>query len=71
MTREFLAYGHASLREHHLVAGHHDRGETVGQLSRKRMEDQMRTLVDLKLLKEPIPLETLANLTILGDSLSQ
>lgn len=70
MSRDFLAYGRDSLREHHLVAGHRDRGEIVGQLSRKRMDDQIRTLVDLKLLKEPLPLENLADLSILGESLS-
>lgn len=70
MSRDFLAYGRDSLREHHLVAGHSDRGESVGQFSRKRMDDQIRTLVDLKLLKEPLPLEKLADLSILGESLT-
>ncbi|MBP7141494.1 MAG: ABC transporter substrate-binding protein [Opitutaceae bacterium] len=70
MSRDFLTYGRSSLQEHHLVAGHRERGEAVGQFSRKRMKNQMRTLVDLKLLKEPLPLETLADFPILGESLS-
>lgn len=70
MSRDFLSYGRDSLRKHHLVAGHRDRSEVVGQLSRKRIDDQIRTLVELGLLKEPLSLEKLADLSILGESLS-
>lgn len=65
MPRDFLQYSHQSLAENRLVAGHADRGEKVGQLSRKRLQEQIDTLVELKLLPAPIPLEQFVAFEIL------
>lgn len=57
MPLEFLQYSHRSLAENKLISGHSERGEKLGQLTKKRLQEQVDTLVQLKLLPAPMPLE--------------
>lgn len=62
MSLEFLKYSHQSLADNHLIAGHPDRGEKIGLLTRKRLQEQVDTLVSLKLLPTPIAIETFVDI---------
>ena len=57
MTSEFMDFTIRSLRESQLISGRPDQGERTGLLTRKRLEDQMKSLVELKMLSAPLPLE--------------
>ncbi len=70
MPLDFLAYGRQSLADNHLIAGYPEHGETVGQLSRQRLQEQIDTLVELKLLPRPIPVEKVVARDIVGNSFS-
>ncbi len=70
MTLDFLEYGRQTLMDNHLVAGYAERGEKVGRISRRRMQEQLHTLVELKLLPHTVPLEEIVAVAIAGDSLS-
>ena len=70
MPVDFLTYSRQSLIDNHLIAGYPERGEKVGKLTHKRLQEQIDTLVELKLLPRPIPVEKVVAVEITGESFS-
>ncbi len=54
MTPEFLAFSRAALIKHRLFTGDPAKGDAPGELSPARLREDIKTLVDLKLLDAPI-----------------
>ncbi|HEX2099603.1 MAG TPA: ABC transporter substrate-binding protein [Candidatus Synoicihabitans sp.] len=69
MTDEFMDYSIAAMRDHELVHGDPARGERLGLITRERLEAQVRLLVELKILTEPIALERFVAFDALPDEL--
>jgi NitT/TauT family transport system substrate-binding protein len=57
MTDEFISFSMKSMKEHFIVEGRTDAGEKAGLLRRKRIQDQIDVLAQLKIIPHPIPLE--------------
>ena len=57
MTSELLAFSRREMIARSLVTGRPADGEDVGKLSRTRLADEINTLVQLKILPAPVPLE--------------
>ncbi|MFO1446844.1 MAG: ABC transporter substrate-binding protein [Opitutaceae bacterium] len=57
MSDEFMEFTIRSLRESQLISGRPENGERTGLLTRKRLEEQLALLVELKLLSTPISLD--------------
>jgi NitT/TauT family transport system substrate-binding protein len=57
MTPDFIAYAIAKMKEFHLVAGDPSKGEYVGKLSGRRIQEQIDILQDLGVLDRPLKVE--------------
>jgi NitT/TauT family transport system substrate-binding protein len=54
MTAELLNFSRTELIRHRLINGDKTKGEDIGQLSLPRLEEQMNTLVGLKIMEKPV-----------------
>ena len=54
MTLEFLAFSRGEMIRHGLVEGDAAKGERAGVLSQPRVHDEIKRLVDLKMLDAPV-----------------
>jgi hypothetical protein len=59
MTPELLEYSRGELIRGSFVRGDAAKGEDVGRLSLARVEEQMETLLRLRIMDSPIPIEQL------------
>jgi NitT/TauT family transport system substrate-binding protein len=57
MLPEFMDYGVKTMKEYHLVAGDPAKGETYGQISPERIAEQIRQLVEIGVLEQPLKVE--------------
>jgi NitT/TauT family transport system substrate-binding protein len=69
MTPEFMAYSQQAMVTHKLIAGDPALGEQTGLLTRKRLQEQMELLVQLKIIPAPLPVEKFANFDFLPPAL--
>jgi len=69
MTDEFMDYSMGAMREYHLVEGRPGTGETLGLLTRTRLQAQVDLLVDLKIIPQPVPLEKFSSFDFLPEPL--
>jgi NitT/TauT family transport system substrate-binding protein len=60
MSEEFMRFSIAEMNRHRLVAGRPEKGERTGLITRERMEGQVQALLEIGLLRAPIPVEQLA-----------
>jgi NitT/TauT family transport system substrate-binding protein len=60
MTNEFMDYTIKALRDEHIVSGRAELGERPGLMTRRRMQDQVELLFQLKIIPELIPLDRFA-----------
>lgn len=60
MTPELLAFSRGELINRHLVRGDPNRGERIGDLSRTRIERELQTLLELKILDRPVAFDEVA-----------
>jgi NitT/TauT family transport system substrate-binding protein len=67
MTDDLMNYSIRTMREHRLVEGDASKGERVGAMSADRLREQMALLVELGIVKKPLPLEVFAS----SDALSE
>jgi NitT/TauT family transport system substrate-binding protein len=78
ITRDFpdstpavLAYSWSELRRVHIVDGDAAKGERVGLITRRRLEDQITILKQLGMLHEGFPAEQVASFDFLPDDLQE
>ena len=57
MTEEFMDYSIKAMRETHIVEGTPDAKERVGLMTRKRLEEQVNDLYQLKIIQQLIPID--------------
>ena len=69
MTMEFMDFTIAALKSNRLVAGDPAKGEQTGLLTRKRLQEQMDTLVELKVMTAPVPMEKFVRFDFLPPAL--
>jgi NitT/TauT family transport system substrate-binding protein len=60
MTDEFMDYSIKAMRDEHIVSGKAELGERPGLMTRRRMQDQVDVLFQLKIIPELIPLDRFA-----------
>ena len=65
MSDEFMEYSMKAMRDSHIVAGKPEDGEKIGLLTRKRMEEQVNDLVQLKLIQQLIPIDKFVRFDLL------
>lgn len=61
MTGDLVNYSRQSVIERKLVEGFADKPERIGLITKKRMREQVETLVQLQMLKTSVPLESFVN----------
>jgi NitT/TauT family transport system substrate-binding protein len=60
MTRELLTYSRDALIRHGFIKGDPARGEDIGEISMERLQQQMKTLLELKVLESPVDVSAIA-----------
>ena len=65
MTQEFLDYSTKAMREEHIVIGKADEGERLGLMTRKRLQEQVDDLANLRLISGPIQIDKFARFDLL------
>jgi NitT/TauT family transport system substrate-binding protein len=70
MTEEFMAFSMAAMRENHFLAGNPARGERLGLITRRRMQDQVDLFVRLKIIAAPLPLDQFVSFDFLPPELA-
>lgn len=69
MPDAFMDFSIAALREQRLISGDPAQGEHIGQVALKRLEQQVATLAELKLISAPVPLEKFARTDLMPPEL--
>ncbi len=69
-TPALMDYCLAALKKYRLVDGDPAKGERVGALTRARMNEMVKDLVDLKILDAPLPLEKFVSFEFLPPELA-
>jgi NitT/TauT family transport system substrate-binding protein len=57
MSDEFMDFSIKAMRDEHIVAGRPELGERPGLMTRRRMQDQVDLLLQLKIIPELIPID--------------
>jgi NitT/TauT family transport system substrate-binding protein len=57
MTNEFMDFSIKAMRDERIVSGKAEVGERLGLMTRRRMQDQVEVLFQLKIIPELIPLD--------------
>jgi hypothetical protein len=57
MFNEFMDYTIKALKDEHMYSGNPELGERPGLMTRRRMQDQVQILSELKIIPELIPLD--------------
>jgi NitT/TauT family transport system substrate-binding protein len=57
MMPEFMDYGVSAMKQYQLVAGDPAKGETYGQIRPERIAEQIRQLVEIGVLEQPLKVE--------------
>ena len=60
MSRELLQFSRGELIRHRFVHGDPAKGEAIGQLSIERIAEEMKTLLNLKIMEVPLEVSTVA-----------
>jgi NitT/TauT family transport system substrate-binding protein len=56
MSDEFMEYSIKAMRDEHIIYGKPEEGERLGLMTRKRMQDQVEELAQLKIIPQLLPL---------------
>ncbi len=62
MTPDFIAFAYAAMKKYHLPEGDPAKGETLGGLSRKRLQEQIDALQLIGVLDRPVTVDEIAAL---------
>jgi NitT/TauT family transport system substrate-binding protein len=60
MTNEFMDFSIQAMKDENMVSGKRELGERPGLMTRRRMQDQVEVLFQLKIIPELIPLDRFA-----------
>lgn len=71
MQEDFLEYGIRTMREQHIISGKAEEGERLGLMTRKRLQEQVDILVQLKLIPEATPIDKIARFDLLPPGLQE
>lgn len=69
MTEDFMDYSICAMAANQLIAGDPAKGEQTGLITKKRLQEQIDTLVELKIITAPIPLAKVATFDFLPPAL--
>jgi NitT/TauT family transport system substrate-binding protein len=69
MTTEFMEFTIGAMKANRLISGDPAKGEQTGLLTRKRLQEQMDTLVELKVMAGPVPMEKFVRFDFLPPAL--
>jgi NitT/TauT family transport system substrate-binding protein len=70
MTGDFMDFSTQAMRDHHLVFGDAAKGEALGLITRRRMQEQVDLFVGLKVLAKPLPLKEFVTFDFLPPELA-
>ena len=65
MKSEFMDFSIGAIKDNFLVTGRPGTGEDIGVMTRRRLQEQVDLLVQLKLIPAPVPLEKFASFDFL------
>jgi NitT/TauT family transport system substrate-binding protein len=68
-TDDLMNYSIKAMRDLNIITGYPDQGERIGLMTRKRMETQLKTLKDLKIVRDDLKLEDLVDFSFLPTEL--
>jgi len=71
MSDDFINFTMRKMREKNIVGGKPEAGERIGLMTRKRMQEQVDVLAELKLIPHPIPLESFVRFDLLPPDLQK
>jgi NitT/TauT family transport system substrate-binding protein len=71
MTEDFMDYSIGAMRDYHLYTGKAEAGDRPGLMTRARLEEQDRILLDLKIIPELIPLDRFARFDLMPPGFQQ
>jgi len=60
MSAEFMDYSIKAMRDYHIVSGKAELGERAGLMTRRRLQEQVDDLVQLKIIPELLPVDKFA-----------
>ena len=69
MSGEFMDYSIKAMHDFHIVEGRPEDGERLGLMTRKRLEEQVEDLVQLKIIQQNIPIDTFVRFDLLPEEL--
>ncbi len=69
MTREFMNYSINVMRENHLVTGRPEEGDRLGLILPRRLQNQFNDLLNLGVIKNPIPASDYMSIDYLPEEL--
>jgi NitT/TauT family transport system substrate-binding protein len=70
MTDDFMKFSMGALKENHFVSGDPARGERLGLITRRRMQEQVDLFVRLKIIDAPLPLDQFVSFAFLPPDLA-
>ncbi len=65
MSEEFMDYSIKAMRDEHIVSGRPEDGERPGLMTRRRLQDQVSDLAQLKIIPELIPVDKFARFDLM------
>jgi NitT/TauT family transport system substrate-binding protein len=71
MSEDFMNYTIKAMRDEHIVYGKPEEGERLGLMTRKRMQEQVEVLAQLKLIPELIPVDSFVRFDLMPPDLQQ
>lgn len=71
MSNEFMDYSIQAMRDEHIIFGKAEEGERLGLMTRKRLQEQVDVLSQLRLIPELIPLDKFARFDLLPAELQR
>jgi NitT/TauT family transport system substrate-binding protein len=69
MSEEFMDYSTKAMHDYRIVVGRPEAGEKLGQMTRKRLQEQVDDLVRLKIISGPIPVDKFTRFDFIPPSL--
>ena len=71
MSDEFINFSMKAMRDEKIIFGKPEAGERLGMITRRRLQDQVDTLAQLKIIPQLIPLEKFVRFDLLPPELQQ